>query len=286
MPRARVISLLPLSLPLLPGLLVAQATSARIGMAAGTLTDGRGIRATALSVTPAVAFSPAPAVALVASGSGTRFTTGDWALGGAAGLVVREPVARRLSLLFDGGAGVTRTSYGILYRSAEAAPRVELSLGPVTLGAGGHAAYGASIRIPRSSGGLPTAPSPAASVRTALGGSAGASVRICVPGTHSASVTLAVREQRDRIGAVTITDRSGSVLFATGPLRMSGWLGQRRAADERTTFGGTGIEFAVTPSVSVAGAAEQYPTNRLLGLAGGRSLSAGLVLRTAPPTSH
>jgi hypothetical protein len=85
---------------------------------------------------------------------------------------------------------------------------------------------------------------------------------------------------------VTVIDRSANATIAAGPLALSAWLGARHATDERSIFAGGRLELALAPTAAVTLAAEQYPSNRVLGIAGGRAITAGVILRTAPvPTS-
>jgi len=257
-----------------------QAPIARLSVSGGALTDTRGVRAGAVSASPLVILSPARELALVLGASGTRFTTGTWAAGGTGGLVVRAPITPHATLALDAGAGATVTSYHARYLSAQSLSSLELRTGALTMSAGVHAAWGSVSSYGTAAPPLGSAPVSPASSRTALGPVA--ALRLTLPLTGGGALTLGGREQHDRIGGVTVIDRSANATIAAGPLALSAWLGARRATDERSIFAGGRLELALAPTVAVTLAAEQYPSNRVLGIAGGRAMSAGFILRTAP----
>ncbi len=268
---------------LAPAALAAQAPApiARFTVAGGTLTDGLGVRANAVSATPVVILSPSSELAIVLSASGTRFSTGSWAAGGGAGFVVRSAITPFATLAIDAGSGATVTSYRARYLSSQGVPALELHAGPVTVSGGMHAAYGLAQQ--QAGGPAPTPigsnPGTTSATRTALGPVVAA--RAVLPLAHIATLTIGAREQRDRIGSVTVTDRVGSTSLVAGPLTLAGWLGTRRASDEQSTIAGARAELSLTSMVAITAAAEWYPSNRVLNIAGGRSISAGLVLHTA-----
>ena len=260
--------------------LCGQAPIARVTVSGGALTDTRGVRAGAVTASPLVILSPARELAIVLSASGTRFTTGTWAAGGTGGLVIRAPIAPHATLAIDAGAGGTVTSYHARYLSAQSVPALELHTGPLAVSGGLHAAWGSVSQYGSAPSPFGSAPATATSSRTALGPVVAA--RLTLPLTGRGSLTLGGREQHDRIGATTVIDRSANATIAAGPLALSAWLGARRAPDERSIFAGSRLELALAPTVAVTVAAEQYPSNRVLGIAGGRAMSAGFILRTAP----
>ena len=259
-----------------------QAPIARVSVSGGALTDSRGVRAGAVSASPLVILSPARELAIVLSASGTRFTTGTWAAGGTGGLVVRAPITPNATLAVDAGAGGTVTSYHARYLSAQSVPALELRTGPLTVSGGVHAAWGSVSQYGSAPAPLGSGPVTAPSSRTSLGPVVTARLTLPLAGTSGGALTLGGREQHDRIGGVSVIDRSANATIAAGPLALSAWLGARRAPDERSIFAGGRLELALVPTVAVTVAAEQYPSNRVLGIAGGRALSAGFVLRTAP----
>ena len=263
-----------------PAALSGQAPIARVTLSGGAFTDARGIRAGAVTASPLVILSPARELAIVLSASGMRFTTGSWAAGGAGGLVVRAPIAPDATLAIDASAGGTVASWHARYLSAQSVPALELRAGPLTVSGGVHAAWGSVSEYGVASSPLGSGPTTATAARTALGPVVAA--RLTLPIAGRGALTLGGREQHDRIGTVTVIDRSANATVAAGPLALSAWLGARRATDERSVFAGGRLELALAPTVAVTVAAEQYPSNRVLGIAGGRALSAGFILRTAP----
>lgn len=278
MRRTVMIAALNLAVPVF---LSGQAPIARVTVSGGAFTDTRGVRAGAVTASPLAILSPARELAIVLSGSGTRYTTGTWAAGGTGGVVLRAPLASRVTLAIDGGAGGIVTSWHARYLSAQSVPALELRTGPLTVSGGMHAAWGSVSEYGAAPSPLGSGPVAASSSRTAVGPVVGA--RLTLPiAAGSGTLTLGGREQHDRIGSVTVIDRSASATVAAGPLALSAWLGARRAPDERSIFAGGRLEMALVPTVAVTVAAEQYPSNRVLGIAGGRAMSAGFILRTAP----
>jgi hypothetical protein len=268
-----------------PALLRGQAPIARVTVSGGAFTDTRGVRAGAVSASPLAILSPARELAIVLSGTGTRFMTGTWAAGGTGGVVVRAPLTSRVTLAIDGGAGGTVTSWHARYLSAQSVPALELRTGPLTVSGGVHAAWGSASEYGAAPSPFGSGPVTAPSSRTAVGPVVGARLTFPIAAAGSGTLTLGGREQHDRIGSVTVIDRSASATVAAGPLALSAWLGARRAPDERSMFAGGRLELALVPTIAVTVAAEQYPSNRVLGIAGGRAMSAGFILRTAPTPS-
>jgi hypothetical protein len=265
-----------------PAALHGQAPIARVTVSGGAFTDTRGIRAGAVTASPLVILSPAHELAIVLSATGTRFTTGTWAAAGTGGLVVRSPITPHATLAIDAGAGGTVTSWHTRYLSAQSVPALEFRTGPLTVSAGVHAAWGSVSEYGAAPAPFGSGPTTATASRTALGSVATARLTVPLAGAAGGTLTLGGREQHDRIGSVTVIDRSANATIAAGPLALSAWLGARRAPDERSIFAGGRLELALAPTVAVTVAAEQYPSNRVLGIAGGRAMSAGFILRTAP----
>ena len=276
--------LLPVTLCLaVPPKLHGQAPIARVTVSGGAFTDTRGVSGGAVSASPLVILSPARELAIVLSANGTRFTTGTWAAGGTGGLVVRAPLAPHATLAIDAGAGGTVTSYHARYLSAQSVPALELHAGELTVSGGLHAAWGNVSQYAAAVSPFGSGPASASASRTALGPLVTA--RLTLPLAGGGALALGGREQHDRTGTVTVIDRSANATITAGPLALSGWLGARRAPDERSLFAGGRLELALASTVAVTVAAEKYPSNRVLGIAGGRAVSAGFVLRTAPASS-
>jgi hypothetical protein len=259
-----------------------QAPIARVTVSGGAFTDTRGVRAGAVTASPLVILSPAREVAIVLSVSGTRFTTGTWAAAGAGGIVVRSPITPHATLAVDAGAGGTVTSWHARYLSAQSVPALELRTGSLTVSAGVHAAWGSVSDYGAAPAPFGSGPTTATASHTALGPVVAARLTVPLAGSSSGALTLGGREQHDRIGGATVIDRSANATIAAGPLALSAWLGARRAPDERSIVAGGRLELALAPTVAVTVAAERYPSNRVLGIAGGRAMSAGFILRTAP----
>src|SRR5262245_50643905 len=132
----------------------AQPASAQLLLGGGTATDLRGVRSGAWSAAPSLSLQPSSLLWLGFGGRGTRFSDGEWSLGGSGGATLRLPVAAGLGVLLMAGGEAIRTSYGASYLSADGLPALEWRRGAVTLWGGVH---GAAARTRLDQGGLPLA---------------------------------------------------------------------------------------------------------------------------------
>src|SRR6185503_1213199 len=110
----------------------AQTASAKLLIAGGTATDLRGVRSGAYSLAPSVLLAPSPSLALSLGGRGTRFSGGEWALGGNGALAVRGALGGGFALRLDGDGEVIHASYRATYLLAEAIPALEWRYSAVT----------------------------------------------------------------------------------------------------------------------------------------------------------
>lgn len=253
----------------------AQPVSGRVALTAGSATDERGVRSDAIAVAPEQSFALGAAALLTLSGSGTKYGSGAWQAGAAAQLASRANVAGPLAVSFNGGGGVSRSSYGASFGVADATPALELSTGSVTWFGGGHVASSrTSIRTgptPLPLGGSGTTEISRTSVGPVYG------LQWLVSGAEApVSAVVSVRGEHARVAGETVVDRAAGVQLRGGMLTFGGSVGDRSAPTERGQYGNLSVALNVMPRVSFEAAVGQYPTNRLTNAAGGRYVTAGL----------
>ncbi|HEV8356646.1 MAG TPA: glycogen-binding domain-containing protein [Gemmatimonadales bacterium] len=267
-----------------PMRLAAQAPLARVTLGGGSGTDLRGVRSGAYAVSPSVTFLTGAASSFGLAGRATRFTNDAWSLGGSTGFSGRAPLGdgSRLQLVLDASGDATWASYHATYLQAAATPALELRLGSLALwggarGAAARAAIRQTLAAPMFGQG-PLGQAPDTIVRrSAVGPAFGLSLDLAqfAPGE---GVRLSYREEHGRPDGTAVTDRAAALTMARGPVALTGSLGVRDARGENRAFGGGQLALTVARGVAVFAAAESYPSNRLTGAVGGRSLSAGLSL--------
>jgi len=263
-----------------PGV-AAQSATGRVLVAGGTATDLRGVRSGAYTVAPALLLAPDPAVALSLGGRGTRFSGGEWSLGGTAALALRGQLGAGLSLLLSGTGDAIRTSYRASYLSAEALPALEWRRGAFSVWGGVRGAAARTTlellgaRPPLSAGSNQLS-------RSLLGPAFGGAVTARSLG-HRISGSLSYQEEHSRPDGVRVVDRIAGMSLLRGGLALNGSIGKRSAADESRLFGAGRLAVTVTPGVALIGAAESYASNRLTGALGGRAFTAGVSLTLGGP---
>ena len=271
--------LAPVAGPALAG----QQARAHLLIAGGTATDLRGVRSGAYSLAPSVSLSPRSNFALSLGGRGTRFTSNEWSLGGFAAAGARIPFGAGLGLRLSGNADAVRTSYRGTYLSAEGLPAIEWSSAAFRLWGGARLAAARMVIESSASAGPVPLPGPGSSVTRWLAGPAfGGALRL-VRFERGGGVELSYREEHGRPAGSPVVDRIAGFRIARGALELTASLGRRTADAERRTFGGARLAVALLPGVSLLGAAESYPGNRLTGAPGGRAFTAGLSLGVGGP---
>jgi hypothetical protein len=244
-------------------------------VAGGSATDLRGVRSGAYTLAPSLALSPHANALFRLGGQLTRFTNQAWAAGGSAGSTLRLPLAAGVGLLLDGGGEATRTSYHATYLSAEGTPALEWRAGRVALWAGVRAAVARTELDNPGPGPLPGLPVREAVTRSQVGPAFGGDLRLARLGA-TGGLDLSYRELHGAPAGVAVTDRIAGLSMSHGPLAAGGSLGWRQAADEARSFGAVRLLFRLTPGLTLIGAAESYPANRLTGTPGGRAVTAGI----------
>jgi hypothetical protein len=258
--------------------LEAQRVVAQLTVGGGSGTDARGISSSAWTVAPSLALASG-SYAFRLGASGTGFGGGGWAAGGNTGLDLRMPVSRAVALNLGAAAGGTATSYGSSYATLSALPSLDLRLARVALFGGIRAATArSSIGVLGMSPGPLALPAARSMTRSSIGPVFGG--RLTLGAWRNGSVTLGVRHETARVDTVSATDRTATLSILNGPLSISGILGARAERSVTTTFGGVRASVALSRVLGVQLAAERYPADRITGVLSGRTVSAGLVLRT------
>ena len=259
--------------------LAAQAPLARVTVGGGSATDLRGVRSGAYSLAPSLTLFPAADLTLGLGGRTTRYTSNEWSLGGSAGLSARVPLGPRLAFGLAASGDAVYASYHATYLQADATPALELRLGPLAVWGGAHGA--AAQSTVRASVAPPVFGTPGDSTiaRSALGPAFGAGVDLASFGPGEGA-RLTYREEHSRPDGAAVTDRTAALSISRAAVELTGSLGVREAPGEHRGFGGGRIAVTVARGVAVFAAAESYPSNRLTGALGGRSLSGGLSLST------
>jgi hypothetical protein len=259
--------------------LEAQRAVAQLAVGGGSGTDTRGISSSAWTVAPSLALASRSTVFRLGA-SGTGFGGGGWAVGGGTGLDLRVPVARTFALNLGAAASATATSYRSSYGTVSALPSLELRLAPVVVFGGMRAASArSSIGAVGTPAGPFTLPAARSITRSSIGPVFGG--RLTLGAWRSGNVTLGVRQETARVDTVRATDRTATLSILSGPFSISGTLGARAERAATTTFGGVRASVALSRVLGLQLGAERYPADRLTGALGGRTVSAGLVLRTA-----
>ena len=260
----------------------AQVTT-QVGVAAGKVTDERGVESRAVSLSPTLTVSPNRRVSLGLMGTATRFGAAEWALGGSVTVAARADVGRGAALSLNAGGGVSRSSFGATFTVADATPAVEWSLGSLTLFGGGRVATGVvHVRTETAS---PPAPIPVPGrttlisvTRTSRGPVYGGVWQL--PGwTAPSPLTLSYREERGVVENVTAIDRSAGATLTLGPVGVGTSVTERSGSGERTQYASASISWTIAPALSLQAVGGRYPSDRITGAAGGRFLSAGLVFQ-------
>ncbi|HVX40821.1 MAG TPA: glycogen-binding domain-containing protein [Gemmatimonadaceae bacterium] len=268
----------------------AQQVRGSVSVVGGSATDVRGVTSRAVTVSPAVAYTPDPRLVLGLDASATRFDNQQWSLGGGPSLSARLPLSRYAAATLDADAAYTNTSYQFSYATAAALPALELSLGPVTGYAGARgelASTAATLTAPGAPGvlGAPTTTSRSISAsRRAAGILFGANARLT--SDEAETMIVGVRQEQTGVDSIHYTERSASASVLKGIVAIGGTIGVRDESGARTTFGSALVTIAVTPIAAVQLSGGAYPTDHLIGTPAGRYLNVGMSLRTgrSPPS--
>jgi len=253
-----------------PAELRAQQSRALLDASAGTASDERGVRASAVSLAPALVFAASPSTVLTVHANGTTFGAGRWVMGAGLGLSTHSRNARHFGLGLDAGAAGALSSYHTRIGAVSAAPVAELDVGTIRLYAGAQGALSVTLDSPVQTQSLPGAPA-ARQTRAVIGPLFGGELQV-----HD--LRLAYREVRERVAGVTSTDRTLTLDHRWTLLQWNAGIGMRSSEGTRTTFGMAALRIPIIPALALTGSAAWYPANRVLGTEGGRSLRVGMQL--------
>lgn len=268
-----------IALVLAGGAAHAQSAAARLIASGGTATDLRGARSGAYSLAPSLILAARSGSALALGGAVTSYSNELWSAAGRSGLLLRIPVRGGFGLALDAAGELTHASDRVDYFLADLLPALEWRHGGASLWGGARLAA-SRIEFGDLAGlaGLPL------DAGTALGRSSfgpafgGAYTWIPAVGT---SLVLRYREEHGRPDSVPVSDRVAALALSRGRASLGLTLGIRSAPDEGRTYGGVRAAFVLTPAVTLLGAAESYPANRLTGIPAGRAITLGVSLSTS-----
>ena len=255
----------------------AQLVRGEVAASGGVATDQRGVRSSAVTLSPSVLLAPDPRFSAALAASATQFGSSAHALGGTAMLGARLPLGSVVALAASAAGSATQTSFNATYSSAELTPTLEATIAGVTLFGGAHIASGASsIRQATSApGGVFAAPTAGVRDVTSSRTSAGA-VFGGVLNVADAGGTISYREEHARVAGVQVVDRVATGTVASGSLAFTASGGLRDAPDEQIGYGSVSAGFALGRAMTLQGAVGSYPSNRVTGTFGGRFASIGI----------
>lgn len=263
----------------------AQVTRSEVSITAGSGTDTRGVTTGALTIAPAVTFSPSARSAYSLGASATRFGDAGWSLGANSGMTASRALASRgsieVGLSMDAALAAARTSYSTNFAGIDVTPSLYGKVRSMLAFAGLHGAASTSMN-PSSTSTLPGMP--VRSTSTAFSASStglvlGGGIRGAVL-ENGSLLDLLYRESHDHTGTDQWRDRALTLGVSGRAASLAASLGARSAANERLTFGSATLVAPIGDHLAFSAAAGRYPSNRLSGVAGGSFATAGLTFRT------
>lgn len=262
--------------------LAAQSLEGRLIASAGTATDTRGARSAAWSIVTGLALA-GPHARAALQGRYSRFQGEGWAAGGGAGTAAVFPLSRAVALGVEAGGEYTRTSYADRFLTLTASPRLQLSLGPVTVSGGGTGILARISSEQVLQGGPlgPPVPSRSSATRHGTGPMVGVDVRVLdLP--RGGGVRLGVREERLSVEHARYIDRTARAVLSAGPVSGTGTLGVRDGPGETRTYAAGRAAVALGPGLSLLAILESYPANPVTGALAGRTASAAVAFTIGP----
>ncbi len=300
--RAALVLTLSIGVPLR-----AQPTTS-LAISSGAVTDQRGVRSNATTLTPSVSGLASPWLRYSLNGSATRYGPSVNALGAGASLLARTPSAGGFAISASGSGTFSRTSYDARFASVNATPALEWSNRNLSTSAGWQIASGSlSARNDGSFPSTPLLPLPGATstsnrigvTRRADGPTASVLWQpFLTSPTRVLQFTARVAEWRLRepvsTGSATGLPLSSPPATSTATrtvnfrdtelggvavlnaLTLQLIAGQRHATDEERGYLAAGASYAFTPQLAVTFGGGTYPSDRLTGTSGGRYVTAGV----------
>lgn len=253
-----------------------------ISAGGGVATDTRGVRSSALTVSPTLIIAPSPTSWLSASAHGSRFAEGSSALAAGAAAGNRVALGSHATFIVAGAGSVTRASYGASFSQVEASPGVELHRGVLAGGVAARFAGATSSRPAAFAPGLPSGRN-ADTSRSAVGFSAAAGIRGALL-DNGTLFDAGYREEHSRISGEAVVDRAVGVAAAGREALISAAVGARRSRSENGVFANATLTVGVSSPVGLQIGAGSYLANRLTSVPGGAFASAGLVMRFGSAT--
>jgi hypothetical protein len=269
----------------------AQQVQGSLTIAGGSATDVIGTTSRAVSVSPFLSIAPDSRLRLALGATGTRYDDQRWSLGGQATGAGRLPLASHLALTLNAAGGITGTSYGFSYSTANATPALETTIGGVTAFAGVSGAAAQTHlthAIPGAPGLLglaqPGSSSRITSARSAHGVVLGSNVRLLDDGDEA--IVLGVRQNHTIVDSTRFTDRTALLAASSGRVTLAGALGMRSESGSSATFGSGSLTVAVDPRLAIEASGGSYAADPLIGTPGGRYVTLGLSIKTGRSSPH
>lgn len=258
--------LLSVFVVLLPAQASGQGLHAFLNATAGTATDERGVRGSALSFAPVLMLIPSRATVISLRASGTSFGAGRWSLGTGLDLTMRGARSSRVGVRLDASASATLSSYGTRIGALSASPVGELRVGNARFFGGAEGSIAATL----SPSPLPAAPD-AARRRAAYGPLFGAELRLN-------AAQLEFRESHQRVTGINLVNRTLTLSSRLTALQWGAGIGIQYDGTEGNRYGQAALRIPLGAAFALTGAVSWYPANRVLGTVGGRDMRAGIQL--------
>jgi hypothetical protein len=244
----------------------------RITVTGGLDTDQRGVQSRAVAITPSVTLTSPSGNAMTFDVNASRYETEAWAMGAGAALRMRDQLGGPFAVALAADARGDRLNVAgatASFVTTDVAPSLELGIEAFTVFGGLRAAMG---HLRQS----PSRPPIAGSVNrteSAFGPSFGASF-LSQPAPGEA-LRVSARNDRLFVAGVRVDDMTISAAISNAISTFSGTIGQRRASDERLSFGSAALGVNVTPTVTFTAEAGRFPSDRLTGALAGSYVYAG-----------
>jgi hypothetical protein len=264
-------------LSLLAAMPCAAQSVASLAVNAGAATDVTGAGANALTVAPSFSRGSALSSASLTA-SGTRFANEAWSLGLTTGVSARA-TQKAVAPAIDVAAGAATTSYDFSYASIDLIPSVDARAGASRFFVGTRlSAAGASASVIAPTPGLTPLPERSAT-RSSTAGTLLGGVNITSVGKDGEVSSLGYRGEVGTVAGNRLVEHSVNGSVAGARVALAGAVGRRAYPGQASTYASASLGIAATRSVMVQIAAGSYPSNPMIGMAAGRFVNAGLVMR-------
>lgn len=256
----------------------AQRVSSRIATSAGVVTDERGVRANAVTLTPTVSLGTKRHFDATLSGSATQFERSAWQVGGTATVAARTGEFAGTTMTLNAGGGVSRTSYDVTFSVADATPAMEVARGRFMVFGGARVATGRTTVRTANSSPLPGGTTLVSMTRTSRAPVVGGQW-LFGDAWSRVQGALSVRNERARVGDALVVDRTAGAGVAWRTVSLGALIGERQGPSEQLRYGSGSATIALSRALQFELAAGRYPSSPLTGAAAGRFVTTGLAWR-------